>query len=61
MQVAMVGVFLMFRRESERRNIDENRGTKLSSSQERKATVTFKMTLFWASFFFWTKRSVSFK
>jgi hypothetical protein len=32
MQVAMVGVFLMFRRERERRNVGENRGTKLSSS-----------------------------
>jgi len=27
MQVAMVGVFLMFRRERERRNVGENRGT----------------------------------
>jgi hypothetical protein len=34
MQVAMVGIFLMFRgeRERERRNVGENKGTKLSSS-----------------------------
>ena len=54
MQVAMVGVFLMFRRERERRKVDENRGTKLSSSPvlcasrgSRKAIVPFKTTPFW--------------
>ena len=53
MQVAMVGVFLMFSREKERRNVGENTGTKLSSSHvfcaskgRRKATVSFKTTPF---------------
>ena len=71
----MVGVFLMFRRERERINVGENRGTKLSFSPifcasrgRRKAIVPFKTTSFWAFFLtvygttpFWTKRAVSFK
>ena len=61
-QVAMVGIFLMFRRERERRNVGENRGIKPSSSPifctsrgRRKATVPFKTAPFWAfSLFFLT-------
>jgi hypothetical protein len=53
----MVSVFFMFRRERERREVGENRGTKPSSSPifctsmgRRKAIVPFKMTSFWDFF-----------
>jgi hypothetical protein len=55
----MVGVFLSFRREMERRNVGENRGTKPSSSPifcvsrgRRKATVPLKRHCFRLFFFF---------